>query len=427
MKKYFIIAAAAIVAMAACSKVDAVDNSPAKKIAFEVASYTPQTKANSSLASEFYQFHTYAYQFPTLGDPVVFMDETIQAWKSTTGGHIDANKAAASTDAIVEWAPAEDYFWPKTGHINFYSYAGTKSPKESTAANAADDDLTTVSFTYENVTIAANDNILVAEPALGKTRANSGASAYDVDPGETASNHITKGVPTLFHHMLTKIEFDVKLKTATTNSNVWKVTVLDEFDSDHKSQLIAYNQGTLALTSTLASNGSGVWTPSILTAETASSTAVQWVPTTSGTTEEITLESEEMTLPANAETSGNAVTLLALRSVMPQLSSGVKLSLTYKVEAYHDTAKYLEEIRTVGLDEAVAGTYVDKYLSDLVNSSVINWLPNKKITYHILIDPVTEKVTFDPAVEDFDPVTGNAAGNIDINENGIVPPATQNP
>ena len=349
------------------------------------------------------------------------MDETVYAWK--VANHSDAaNKATASTDAIVEWAPQDDYFWPKTGHINFYSYAGTKSPKEANADDAADDAMTTITFTYENATIASTDNILVADPAIGKTRANAGDSAYDVDPSETASNHITKGVPTLFHHMLTKIEFDVKLKTATLNSNVWKVTVLDQFDENHKSQLIAKNQGTLTLTSTVANNGTGAWSPSIATATEASSTNVLWVPTTSGTTEAITLQSEQMTLAANEETSGNAVQLLALRSVMPQLSSGVQLSLTYKVEGYHGNAKYLEEIRTVGLDEATTGTYVNKYLSDLVNSSVINWLPNKKITYHIVIDPVTEKVTFDPAVVDFDPVTGNEAGNIDINEGGIVTP-----
>ena len=139
MKKYFIIAAAAVVAMAACSKVDAVDNAPAKKISFEVASYVPQTKANGSLANsedQIFDFHTYAYQFPALGTPVVFMSEIIYAWKSATD-HSNTNKAAATADNIVEWAPVDDYFWPKTGTINFYSYAGTLTPDEDTAADAA--------------------------------------------------------------------------------------------------------------------------------------------------------------------------------------------------------------------------------------------------------------------------------------------------
>ena len=425
MKKYFIIAAAAVVAMAACSKVDTVDNSPAKKVAFEVASYVPQTKGNSSLATEFTSFKTYAYQFPALGDAVTFMDETIYAWKAASP-HTDANKAA-KTDNIVEWAPVDDYFWPKTGHINFYSYAGTHTPYEATANAAANDAKTTISLTFTNAVIGAESNILVADPAMNMTRSNSETATYPVDAtGEHAADdsdpdnpvaaaHVTKGVPTLFHHMLTKIQFDVQLKTGTTNSNVWKVTVMNQFDASHKSQLIAKSQGTLALTS-VATTNSGAWSPSIATPASASSTEVLWVPTTDGATEPITLQSEQMTLNANAETSGDPVQLLALRSVMPQLSSGVQLTLTYKVEAYHGSSKYLEEIRTVGIDGG------NKYLSDLVNSTTINWLPNKKITYHIVIDPVTEKVTFDPAVEDFDAVVYNADGDIDIDEAGIVTP-----
>jgi len=441
MKKFLFIAAAAVVAMAACSKVDAVDNAPAKKISFEVASYVPQTKANGSLANsedQIFDFHTYAYQFPALGTPVVFMSETVYAWTSAT--HSAANKVDDIADNIVEWAPEDDYFWPKTGTINFYSYAGTHTPDEGTAAAAAaaNTDLKTVNLTFTDATIAADSNILVADPAMGMTRSNYDTATYPVDnAGEApadnsdpdnpvAATHVTKGVPTLFHHMLTKIQFDVKLKTANTNSNVWKVEVLDEFDANNKSQLIAKNQGTLALTSVEGTNN-GAWSPSIATPASASSEAVLWVPTTNGTTEEITLESEEMTLDANEETSGDAVQLLALRSVMPQLSNGVELSLVYTVKAYHvvnnnvEANPYLSEVRTVGIDDT-------KYLSNLVNSSVINWLPNKKITYHIVIDPVTEKVTFDPAVEDYDPVTGNGNYDIDINEGGIVtPPAPQNP
>ena len=49
MKKYFILAAAAIVAMAACSKVDSTNEGPQQKIAFQVASYVPMaTKAETT-------------------------------------------------------------------------------------------------------------------------------------------------------------------------------------------------------------------------------------------------------------------------------------------------------------------------------------------------------------------------------------------
>ena len=45
MKKYFIIAVAAVVAMAACTKVETDGNVPGKRISFQVANYASQTKA----------------------------------------------------------------------------------------------------------------------------------------------------------------------------------------------------------------------------------------------------------------------------------------------------------------------------------------------------------------------------------------------
>ena len=44
MKKFFIIAAAALVAITACTKIEDIDTAPAKKITFQAASYVPQTK-----------------------------------------------------------------------------------------------------------------------------------------------------------------------------------------------------------------------------------------------------------------------------------------------------------------------------------------------------------------------------------------------
>ena len=118
MKKYFIFAVAAMTAMAACTKVDIDENLvPEKRVGFEVANYVAQTKTNSSLATEIYSFRTYAYQFPTLGSPVVFMDETIFPWKAAD--HTDANKLTSGEAPIVEWSPVLDYYWPKTGTVNF--------------------------------------------------------------------------------------------------------------------------------------------------------------------------------------------------------------------------------------------------------------------------------------------------------------------
>lgn len=438
MKKYFIIAAAALVALTACSKME-VSNSPdnLKKIGFEVANYSLRTKANVSLTNGedgIYSFHTYAYQFPDMGTPRQFMNETILPWSNeTTPVKVTADNDASKT--IGSWAPENDYYWPKTGYVNFYSYAGTHTP---TVAVNSSDDWKTVTFTYTDAVIAANSNILVADAALHYGDAQKNTETYQVDDSETSA-HVTKGVPTLFHHQLSKIIFDVRARTTSakvSNSTSWKVQVLGTYtytptggtETTIKSTIKPINKGTLVLTNTddKTSASTKVWTNN------ATSTNISgWAPSSVATDkEEINFTStadmtaadfpQALFIPTNQTESLNnstpydPVEILASRSVMPQLTENVAFTLVYKVQALHGDTVFMEEIRTVGIDAAAD-------LKDLVNS-VANWSANQKITYHIIIDPVSDKVTFDPAVEEYDPVDGTNTTNINIDEGGIVNP-----
>jgi len=403
MKKYFIIAVAAVAAMAACSKNEINENVvPEKKIGFEVANYTPQTKANLSLTNAedgIYQFHTYAYQFP------------IFAWQEAT----QENKLTSGTAPVMLWAPEDDYYWPKTGWINFYSYAGTHTPAEAVSA-----DFKTVTFTYTDAVITATSNILVADAALHQGRANYNDNAYDVDDNGSGAD-VTAGVPTLFHHQLAKIIFDVEARTTDAKKSantIWKVQVLNtetESGNNYKSTIVPINKGSLELSNTddVAAATTKAWT-----AVNASATNISgWVPSSAAADKE-TIEftdSDVLTIPVNTTGDGNKSEILALRSVMPQLTNGVKFTLVYKVQALHGSSVYLEEIRTVGID-------ANQVLSDLAGT-VTSWGANKKITYHIIIDPVSEKVTFDPAVENYDAIDADGTQDIiNINENGIVTP-----
>ena len=416
MKKFFFIAAA-VVAMAACTKTEVQFNETAdsNKIGFEVANYAAQTKANVALTNAddaLYQFHTYAYQFPKLGNAVEFMNTDIFAWDNAT----PAAKVTSGT-SIYSWAPENDYYWPKTGYINFYSYAGTQAPAESVSA-----DKKTVTLAYENKTIAATDNFMVADAAL---HFNANKETYQVDGTET-SGHVTKGVPTLFRHMLAKLKMDVKIQIPAEKKSantIWKVEILDDYDIDgnstiadaEKSQIYPVNKGTLTL-----ENADALAADATLNA-----TEQQWTRTQTGadvvsgwkpgdTNELIQLHADNvLTLPVNETESTATEELLAIRTVMPQLTENVAFKLIYKVQALHGTEVFMEEIRTVGID-------VPADLYDLIGS-IPQWESNKKITYHIIIDPVSEKVTFDPAVEAYDEVEANAADVINVVNNGLVP------
>lgn len=445
MKKYFIIAAVAMVAMASCTKTltdeTAVQND---KIAFEVANYAQQTKANVAITNEedgIFSFHTYAYQFPQIGTPVTFMSNVeILPWNisGTTTTQVTADNFASTN--ISSWAPEYDYYWPKTGYVNFYSYAGSHTP--AVAVNS-DSDWKTVTYTYTDAVIGATSNILVAKPALHYGVANAATETYEVDNSET-SGHVTKGVPTLFRHQLAKVKFDVRARTTDANisaNTTWKVQVLGTYtytpnggsETTIKSAINPVNKGSLLLTCTDANTSAGTveW---VKTNEDATNIS-GWVASTAAADKDELVFTETsaeipavMTIPAGAiesvDASNNnapydAIEILALRSVLPQVTSGVKITMVYKVQAFHGDSKFMEEIRTVGID-------ADADLADFTGF-ITSWQANKKITYHIIIDPVSQKVTFDPAVEEYDPIDADGAAHADnehddpnINQGGII-------
>ena len=418
MKKFFFIAAA-VVAMAACSKTEVQFNETAdsNKIGFEVANYTSQvvTKASAITSESVYSFHTVANQFPTVGSPVVFMDVNVFPWNGTT----QVTAANIESNNILTWAPEEDYYWPKTGWINFYSYAGTHTP---TVTNTASDKKT-VTFTYTNAEIGATSNILVADAALHYGRDNSATETHKVDNSET-SQHVTKGVPTLFRHQLAKLIIDVEARTTEAKKSAnttWTVQVISASteNTDYVSTITPINKGTLTLTSAEPANattGLYDW------AKTTENAVSGWVASsTASDVETIALSnSDVLTIAENTiqgyyDTNKKQSVILAERSVMPQLTNGVVFKLAYKVQAFHGNVKFMEEIREVGITET-------KKISQLANT-VASWNANQRITYHIIIDPVSEKVTFDPAVEEY--VAVDADGDVDkinVDENGLVTP-----
>ena len=136
MKK-LLIPLAAILALTACSKVvPTTVDAGEREVTFEVANYVASTKAGEkSLAQEFGTFHTFAIFHST--DPAnpnqwFFLDEEI--FSEGEGGKIS------------KWAPAGSHFWPKTGDISFYSYAGTRQPSEWPQPGKEDDNSRIMSF-----------------------------------------------------------------------------------------------------------------------------------------------------------------------------------------------------------------------------------------------------------------------------------------
>lgn len=193
MKKVFLIAAA-VVALAACSKNEVLPSSSINnEISFNVA---PRTKALAAGQIEFntnLTFQTYAYYLPD--------GQTWASHTATPQTYID-NAKIEFVDP--QWKNAtHTYYWPKQGKLTFLSWTAVKEDwtrVDKLVVNYAPTDATCahdsgLKFSFDAVT-DKNKDILVADIAADK---NANESVY-----------LAEGVPTLFKHQLSYVVFKVR-------------------------------------------------------------------------------------------------------------------------------------------------------------------------------------------------------------------------
>lgn len=353
MKKYFIIAVAALAASAACTK--NVTETPASPIAFQVANYVPQTKAN--VVFEGTEFKTSAWFHADAS-------ATAQDFMSSETIKLQSNNT---------WAADRVYFWPKTGWINFFSWAGTPEPAVTEGAAA-------YGTSSAPVTIATNADAMLAEAAYRYSNANADTNLY-TDP--ILYNGVdTKGVPTLFHHMLAQVNFIVKFDAqdiASTSGYKWDLII-------NSISLNYGNQGYLNVAFTEPASTGQAWPFAANT--------VNWTRT-ANTDLAGTLnlgDANKQTTAAGSISAGKD--LYKDVTVLPQdltaSGSNAKVSLNYTLISYYNDVKHIEE--TVDLTGANAIA-----LTDFTTETINEWDMNYKYTYTITIKP-NKTVTFDPAV-----------------------------
>ena len=344
MKKYMILAAAALVASVACTKVENNVTTPDQAIAFQVANYVPQTKSGE-VKYEGTEFKTYAWFHPTSGDAQSFMaNETIKL---------------QNTDP-AKWASDRTYFWPKTGYVNFFSYAGTPAPA-----------VTEGSATYTGKTIAITDDALLASAAYRYS--NSSANKYGLQYG-TANTDVT-GVPTLFHHILSQVSVIVKFDATgiTDTANKWDLTV--------NSLALNYdNKGSLTVNFTDPGSTGEAWPYD--------AAGVNWTPSGAYTKLPATVNVGTVQTTTASNVSAG-LTFFDAITVLPQaLTDNATIDLNYTLKHYYNDVQQIYE--TVDLPGIK--------LTDFTVEAITAWNMNYKYTYTITIKP-NNTVTFDPAVE----------------------------
>ena len=225
MRKFHIILAAVATLLfgAACSKVVPTAEDPVDEaVSFEVANFMHRTKANVAFDTD-KTFTTYSWLYtPDSEEAQSFMQPATVAY----------------VKSLEVWkAVNRPYYWPKTGYLNFISYAQEPAPSDVSemelegkgsaivvsygafGVNTQDQQIDPV-----YMEIKPNDDPLLAEAAYRYYRKTpemwNDVTVDEGDPGFT-------GVPTLFHHLAAKVTVIIRFDASQEpqNGHEWYLQV----------------------------------------------------------------------------------------------------------------------------------------------------------------------------------------------------------
>lgn len=178
MKKYFLIAAAACVALAACTKNEVKPVEVDQEITYQ----TIDTKA-ASLFDTGSAFYSWAY---------ILAEGSTWDSKSAESSPYITNSLIKYKDNV--WKNEDKaYYWPKKAGLTFFAWSdNTNAPTVSSSVTCTNTD--GIKFTNFDTSVDKNKDLLVAKIAADQKN-------------NTASTHPWgAGVPTVFYHILSALE-----------------------------------------------------------------------------------------------------------------------------------------------------------------------------------------------------------------------------
>lgn len=360
MKKYFIIAAAALVAMCACTK-NEINTLPDQEINFQVANYMAQTKAGEV-----------AFTGDCFG---------VSAWY-TSGNKEDDTDQEFMVNEIVKpnlpgWkVDGKTYFWPKTGDIDFFAYA----PAVSGTAPWAVRDVKAGKLNGSILSVTGTEDYMYSSMAMNYSR---NAPEYKVSYGPDGETKVSDGVPVLFHHALSKVTvkfladpLEMKDEAGTTVAT-WEVFVNEAnftnvVTGGTLEMALPSASGTGVVDWTLPENN--IWTPAKIKSDLVAI----------GKGQQLTNEATAYVLGADEEGLG--------WTVLPQALENIEFHISYTIKAYNGGEEPYS-VETIEVSLPISGE------GSLFSPDFNYWEMNKRYVYTVTISPSTSEIYFDPAVE----------------------------
>ena len=351
MKRYIYIALTALTALAGCVKVETVEK-PAEEVTFMVGQYAA-TKAVSLNSDGITSFRSKGYLH------AIGVDET-QDFFGADGETIYWR------EGTTEWTPTHPFYGPKhsSSYVNFISWHDNGGNPTT---------LSETSLQWTGRTIAASDNIMFADAVWHYKSNTANGSQYTGD-------EVTSGVPTLFHHALTRVQIKLRATVAADPDNAsttYEITL-------NTAQLAGYyTSGNMRLSTTEPAGtapATSIWLG-------VNNATLLWSPSNGSNTTPLACIDSEMDITTTS------TPVLALRSFLPQtLSENVVFSFTYTLTTKSNGLMTSSE-------EDIPVSIVLNTIRSTANMAITQWQPNKIYTYNIAINPVGQDILLNPIVE----------------------------
>lgn len=394
MKKLYTILAIAAVAAVGCTKTEVANNTPDVKIGYQVANYMTQTKAGET---------SFLTELAGLGitENQAFKSKAFINADNGAGGHNFAtffDESIAWNSTAKQWAPAtKDYYWPKSPKSNidffsWYDYEGVDPTLTYTG--------TTATMVWSNKAVAGKSDILFADIAFHQKENN--------DTPVWGKDGVAEGVPTLFHHALAQVKFTAKIKddcyqiADSKNSgyyHFWEVKLSNVAFAANKVQ----TNGTLTLTgadpdandaaASITPWASAVWT----NAATPAYVTDAWFQTAEALGTTALTETAANLIPNTYM--GNGYIAVRPQTIGDDVTLGLTMTITHKYGTAIGSASTVstETINVTAYAPTAPYTATGIQLNKI--GSISAWEMNHKYSYNIIIDPTTNKILYDPAVE----------------------------
>ena len=210
MKKYFIIAAAALVALAACTKSE-ISTPAQKEISYKA--YTTTNKVSKAIIDHsFYAPDDPAFGIWALYQPTDWStNKNVSNFWVGTAANASAQIVNTTNDATGYWKNnAGIDYWPISGKLAFIGYSPYENVSSKAQVSLSDTDKLTLTVTnFSSATGSWVADLMYSDPVE--------KSENDTKYKPDGSTEKYDGVPVMFHHALSMIT--IKAKAAETYTN----------------------------------------------------------------------------------------------------------------------------------------------------------------------------------------------------------------